>query len=53
MESILTLAYDIVDRVAENDAPPRFIHHINWLGAQVEVVDDDGAPQAVVTAVDE
>ncbi len=51
MESILGLAYGIVDRLANDDAAPSFIHHITWLGVRIEVLDDDR--QAVVTAVDE
>ena len=53
MESILALAYDIVDRLAESDASPSFIHHITWLGAQVEVLGDNGKPEAIITVVDE
>jgi hypothetical protein len=53
MESILRLAYGIADRVAEADEAPRFIHHIRWLGLRLELLDDGGASQAVVTAVHE
>jgi hypothetical protein len=53
MESILHVGYGIVDRLAEADDPPGFIHHINWLGVQVEVLDRDGGRRAVLTDIEE
>jgi hypothetical protein len=53
MESILSVAYGTLDRVAEIDEPLGFIHHINWLGTQIEVLEQGAGPHAVVTAVDE
>jgi hypothetical protein len=53
MQSILEVAHGVIERLAEADAPPGFVHHIGWLGARVEVLGDRGAEQAVVTGVDE
>ncbi|MDH3428342.1 MAG: M28 family peptidase, partial [Gemmatimonadota bacterium] len=53
MESILQVAYGIVDRLAEADDAPGFIHHITWLGLQVELLDEGAGPLAVLTGVDE
>ena len=53
MESILQVAYGIVDRLAEADVAPRFIHHITWLGARAEVLDEGAGPVAVLTGVDD
>ncbi len=53
MESILRLAYGVIERVAEADRAPTFINHIDWLGARLEVLDDLAPARAVLTAVDE
>jgi hypothetical protein len=53
MESILRLAHGVVRRLSDADAPPRFIDHVNWLGLRIEVLEDPGEPQAVITGVDD
>jgi len=53
MESILHVAYGIVDRLAEADEAPGFIHHISWLGVRAEVLDGGSGPEAVLTGVDD
>jgi hypothetical protein len=53
MTEIVRLVYRTAARLAAGDVTPRFIHHITWLGIQVEVLDDGvgGARRAVITAV--
>jgi hypothetical protein len=53
MQSILRVAFRLLGDIAGADATPGFIHHIRWLGMQVEVLDRDGAPAAVITGIDE
>lgn len=53
MERIVRTAYSVLDRIAEADTAPAFIHHVNWLGVRVEVLEQDGASRAVITNVDE
>jgi hypothetical protein len=36
MESIVRLAYGVVERVAQDSAAPRFVHHVDWLGLQLD-----------------
>lgn len=48
MASLLRVARGVIERLADGDGSPTFIHHIGWLGLAVEVVDG----QAQVTAVD-
>jgi len=52
MRRILQTAFGLVDRIARAEQPPGFIHHVSWLGMQVEVLAEDGPPAAVVTGVD-
>jgi hypothetical protein len=47
MEQIVRVAYGTVDAVAAARVTPRFVHHVTWLGIQVQVSDDG----AVITAI--
>ncbi len=47
MEKIVRVAYGTVDGVASGAVTPRFVHHVTWLGVEVQV--QDGG--AVITAV--
>ena len=49
MQRIGRMAYRLVDEVGNADRPPAFVHHVGWLGAQVEAIEGE----ARVTAVDE
>jgi len=49
MEKIARVAYGTVDVVASGAVTPRFVHHVTWLGIEVQVQDDG----AVITAVDD
>ncbi len=49
MADITRLAYGTVERVASGEVTPSFVHHVTWLGLQVQVV--DGA--ATITAVED
>jgi hypothetical protein len=48
MEQIVKVAYGTVAEVASGKLTPHFVHHITWLGVEVQV--RDGA--AVITAVE-
>ena len=50
---IVELASGILERVANRTEPLRFIHHVDWIGAKVQVESRAGGEAAVVTAVDE
>jgi hypothetical protein len=50
---IVQVARGMVERVAEADRAPRFIHHVEWLGARVRVESRASGEAAVVTAVEE
>ncbi len=52
MQSIVRLAYGVVDRIADAESAPRFVHNVDWLGVRVEVLEQAGGPRATVTAVD-
>jgi hypothetical protein len=49
MQSIVRVAYGVVDRLDRAEARPRFVHNIGWLGARVDV--DDSTPEAAVARV--
>jgi hypothetical protein len=53
MQKIVRTAYRVLESLAEADDRPAFIHHINWLGVRVEVLGQDTAAEAVITAVDD
>ncbi|MCI0651354.1 MAG: M28 family peptidase [Planctomycetes bacterium] len=42
MEKIVRLGYGIVQRFAAGDVTPRFIHHVNWLGVEIQVLGGGG-----------
>ena len=52
MARILELAYGVLARLANAGSAPGFVHHINWLGLQVEVLAGNDGPEAVVTGVE-
>ncbi len=49
MEQVVRLAYETLERLADADAAPTFIHHVTWLGIEVEVLQGS----ATVTAVED
>jgi hypothetical protein len=52
MGRIVRVAAGVIERLAEAPQAPQFIHHVGWLGVQVELVGDPSRPVATVTAVD-
>jgi hypothetical protein len=53
MEQIARVAYGVTDRIASNEITPRFVHQILWLGAAIQVVEDEHGRRAVLTAIDD
>jgi hypothetical protein len=53
MESIVRLAFGVVDRLAGAESAPGFVHNVTWLGVRAESLPDDaGVIEARVTAVE-
>jgi hypothetical protein len=53
MEKIVRLGHGILDQVASGAVSPQFIHHISWLGIQVQLMDVDGKLRAKITSIDD
>ncbi|MCP3977867.1 MAG: M20/M25/M40 family metallo-hydrolase [bacterium] len=53
MQSIARLAHGVIDRVANADRAPTFVHNVTWLGIRVEVDDAAAPPAARITGVEE
>jgi S1-C subfamily serine protease len=52
MAKIVRLAYGVLDQVVSGKTTPSYIHHISWLGAAIQVKDQNGRKNAVITGVD-
>lgn len=52
MQRIVRMAYRLVEQLANADERPRFVHHIAWLGARVEIESEAGRERARITAVE-
>jgi hypothetical protein len=50
---IVQVARGVVERIANADRAPNFIHHVDWIGASVQIETVAGSDAAVVTAVEE
>ncbi len=50
---IVQVARGVVERIANADRAPDFIHHVDWLGATVQIETLAGGDAAVVTAIEE
>lgn len=51
MTDIVGLAEGIISRVANDDRPPEFIHHLKWMGARIILSEVGGRREAVVAEV--
>lgn len=53
MQSLVSVAYRVLDSLGRVEKAPAFVHHINWLGLQVEWTGAAGAGQIEVTGVED
>lgn len=53
MREILTVGYNVVTAMADSDTTPGMIHYVDWLGIQVEALEQEGYEVPVVTHVDD
>ena len=51
MSGVVRLGYGLTEQVANGSVSPTFVHHVNWLGTTVELVDQPRGAVATVTAV--